>query len=43
MSPTAVNGSKSTSEGSGLMHWVRVDLTAPGIELYVTPLDPQAV
>jgi len=30
-------------EGSGLMHWVRVDLTAPGIELYVTPLDPQAV
>ncbi len=30
-------------DGSGLMHWVRVDLTAPGIELYVTPLDPQAV
>lgn len=30
-------------QGSGLMHWVRVDLTAPGIELYVTPLDPQAV
>jgi hypothetical protein len=29
-------------QGSGLMHWVRVDLTAPGIELYVTPLDPQA-
>ncbi len=30
-------------QGSGLMHWVRVDLTAPGIELYVTPLDPPAV
>jgi hypothetical protein len=30
-------------QGSGLVHWVRVDLTAPGIELYVTPLDPQAV
>ena len=32
-----------TEEGSGLLHWVRVDLTAPGIELYVTPLDPDAV
>ena len=30
-------------EGSGLVHWVRVDLTAPGIELYVTPLDEEAV
>ena len=30
-------------QGSGLMHWVRVDLTAPGIELYVTPLDPQTL
>jgi hypothetical protein len=30
-------------EGSGVVHWVRVDLTAPGIELYVTPLDPTAV
>src|SRR5262245_4644371 len=30
-------------EGSGLVHWVRIDLTAPGIELYVTPLDPAAV
>jgi hypothetical protein len=29
-------------QGSGLMHWVRVDLTAPGIEPYVTPLDPRA-
>ena len=33
----------ATEEGSGLLHWVRVDLTAPGIELYVTPLDAAAV
>jgi len=26
-----------------LLHWARIDLTAPGIELYVTPLDPSAV
>jgi hypothetical protein len=26
-----------------LLHWVRVDLSASGIELYVTPLDPEAV
>jgi hypothetical protein len=32
-----------TEEGSGALHWVRVDLAAPGLELYVTPLDPQAV
>src|ERR1700731_1515100 len=32
-----------TEEGSGAVHWVRIDLTAPGIELYVTPLDPAAV
>jgi Phosphodiester glycosidase len=32
-----------TEEGGGLVHWVRVDLTAPGVELYVTPLDPAAV
>ena len=32
-----------TEEGSGLLHWARIDLTAPGIELYVTPLDPGAV
>ena len=31
------------SEGSGLVHWVRVDLGSPGIALYVTPLDPDAV
>jgi hypothetical protein len=29
--------------GSGLMHWVRVDLTAPGVELRLTPLDADAV
>src|SRR5262249_25289090 len=34
---------EATEEGSGLLHWVRVDLTAPGIERYVTPLDPVAV
>jgi len=32
-----------TDKGSGLVYWVRVDLKAPGIELYVTPLDPVAV
>ena len=32
-----------TDEGGGLVHWIRVDLTAPGVELYVTPLDPAAV
>src|SRR5262249_52594903 len=31
-----------TQEGGGLVHWVRVDLTTPGVELYVTPLDPAA-
>ena len=31
------------NQRSGLVHWVSIDLTAPGIELYVTPLDPQAV
>jgi len=32
-----------SEEGSGFVRWVRVDLTAPGIELYVTPKDPTAV
>jgi hypothetical protein len=32
-----------TDEGDGLLFWVRIDLSAPGIELYVTPLDPTAV
>jgi hypothetical protein len=31
------------TQGGGLVHWVRVDLTTPGVELYVTPLDPSAV
>jgi hypothetical protein len=26
-----------------LVHWAIIDLAAPGIELYVTPLDPKAV
>ena len=30
-------------QGHGILHWVRVELGAPGIELYVTPLDPSAV
>src|SRR5262245_1789940 len=34
---------ETTAEGSGLLHWVRVDLSAPGIELYITPVDPEAV
>jgi Phosphodiester glycosidase len=34
---------EATEEGTGLLHWVRVDLTAPGIELYVTPLDASAI
>ena len=32
-----------TDEGGGAIHWVRVDLAAPGIGLYVTPLDPGAL
>jgi hypothetical protein len=31
-----------SEEGRGVVHWVRVDLTAPEVELYVTPLDPIA-
>jgi hypothetical protein len=27
-------------QGAGLMHWVRVDLAAPGVGLYTTPVDP---
>src|SRR5262245_48706840 len=34
---------EATGEGSGLVHWVSINLAAPGIELYVTPLDPTAV
>jgi hypothetical protein len=32
-----------TQEGRGAIHWVRIDLTAPGIELYTTPLDATAI
>jgi len=32
-----------SEEGRGVLHWARVDLTAPGIELYVTPLDTYAL
>jgi hypothetical protein len=33
----------SSDEGGGLLHVVSVDLATPGLELYVTPLDPDAV
>jgi Phosphodiester glycosidase len=33
----------ATEEGSGVVHWVSIDLATPGIELYATPLDPVAV
>jgi Phosphodiester glycosidase len=33
----------TTEEGSGLVHWMSINLATPGIELYVTPLDPVAV
>src|SRR5262249_14799789 len=32
-----------TPEGRGIVHWVRIDLSTPGIELYVTPLDSSAL
>jgi hypothetical protein len=34
---------ENSEEGHGIVHWVRVELSAPGIELYVTPLEPSAV
>lgn len=34
---------RRTEEGRGILYWVRVDLKAPGIGLYVTPLDPLAL
>jgi hypothetical protein len=34
---------KPGEEGSGFLYWVRVDLAAPGIMLYVTPKDPMAL
>src|SRR5262249_47929314 len=33
----------TTEEGNGLVHWMSINLATPGIELYVTPLDPAAV
>src|SRR4051812_14762678 len=33
----------STAEGEGIFHWVRVDLMAPGIEVFVTPLNATAM
>src|SRR5262249_18132665 len=30
-------------QGEGILHWVRVELAAPGIELFVTPLDRSAL
>jgi hypothetical protein len=32
-----------TEEGGGMLHWARIDLSAPGIGLYVTPLNRNAV
>jgi hypothetical protein len=32
-----------SADGSGLVHWAQIDLATPGLELYVTPLDPDAV
>jgi len=32
-----------SEEASGVVHWLRVNLTAPGIALYVTSEDPTAV
>jgi hypothetical protein len=32
-----------SEQGHGVLHWVRVELGGPGIELYVTPLDPFAI
>ena len=33
----------TTDQGGGLVHWVRADLAAAGVSLYVTPVDPTAV
>ena len=32
-----------SEEASGVVHWVRINLTAPGIMPYVTSKDPTAV
>jgi Phosphodiester glycosidase len=33
----------NTPQSSGLVHWVRADLNVPGVSLFVTPLDADAV
>jgi len=33
----------TSATAAGLMHWARIDLNEPGVELYVTPLDAEAV
>jgi hypothetical protein len=32
-----------TPESGGLVHWVRADLNVPGVSIYITPKDPEAV
>jgi hypothetical protein len=32
-----------TPQSGGLLHWVRADLNVPGVSLYVTPRDPEAM
>jgi hypothetical protein len=32
-----------TEQGHGVLHWLRIELDAPGIELYVNPLDRSAL
>jgi hypothetical protein len=32
-----------TPQSSGLVHWVRADLNVPGVSIFVTPLDADAV
>jgi hypothetical protein len=32
-----------TTQSGGLLHWVRADLNVPGVSLYVTPCDPDAM
>jgi hypothetical protein len=33
----------SGPQSGGLVHWVRADLNVPGVSIFVTPKDPQAV
>jgi hypothetical protein len=32
----------TTDESAGLVHWVRADLKVPGVQIYITPMDPGA-